>query len=149
MRRDRIVALGLGLFAIIYLVASWRLPRFALSTGVVDSHVFPLILGAALLLLSLIYFLQSGGPKDTSSFFDGVNLPLLVKMMLATVGYALILERLGFVVATAIFLFATMALLGLRGWLKMSAISAGFAVGVYALFAYVLEVQLARGILPF
>lgn len=149
MRRDRIAASGLGLFAIIYMIAGWNLPRFALSTGVIDSYIFPLILGALLLLLSIIYFVQSGGPKDAKSFMDGVNVPLLLKLFGTTVLYALILEPLGFVIATAIFLFGNMLLLGLRNWVKLTLISVGFAIGVYAVFVYVLEVSLARGILPF
>lgn len=149
MRRDRIVALGLMLFSIIYLVASWDLPRFALSTGVVDSYIFPLILGAVLLVLSVVYFMQSSGPKESTSFMAGVNLPLLLKLFGTTVIYALVLEPLGFIIATAIFLFGNMALLGLRAWVKLTVISVGFAVVVYAVFVYVLEVTLARGILPF
>lgn len=149
MRRDRIAAIGLVLFSIIYLVASWNLPRFALSTGVIDSYIFPLILGAVLLVLSIVYFIQSGGPKESSSFLEGVNVPLLLKLFGTTLIYALVLEPLGFIIATAIFLFGNMALLGLRAWVKMTVISAGFAVGVYAVFVYVLEVNLARGILPF
>jgi putative tricarboxylic transport membrane protein len=149
MRREQRVALGLGLFAIIYMVGAWRLPRFALATGVVDAHIFPLVLGALLLVLSVIYYVQAGAKPDGKPLLDGVNLPLLLKLMGATIAYALLLGRLGFVVATSIFLTGTMALLGSRKWGRTISIGVGFSVGVYVIFVYVLKVSLARGILPF
>lgn len=149
MNRDQKMAGGLALFAIIYMVGAWRLPRFALGVSVVDAHVFPLVLGVVLLALSIIYFIQSGGLKDAKPLFDGVDKPLLWKLIGATILYGLVLGTLGFVVATTLFLLGTMYLLGRRRWVSLVTISAGFSVVVYTLFAYVLKVPLAQGILPF
>ncbi len=150
MRREQIVALGLALFSIIYMAGAWNLPRFALATtGVVDAYVLPLILGGLLLLLSLVYFVQSGRTPEGKPIMEGVNIPLLLKLIGATVAYALLLGKLGFIIATSLFLIGTMALLGARPWGKTISIGVGFSVGVYALFVYVLKVSLAQGILPF
>lgn len=149
MRREQIVALGLALFAVVYTVGAWRLPRFALATGVVDAYVFPLVLGGLLLLLSILYFLDSGRKPEGKPLMDGVNVPLLLKLMGATLAYALVLAKLGFVVATSLFLTGAMALLGNRKWGRTVTIGVGFSVVVYTLFAYVLKVPLAQGILPF
>lgn len=149
MRREQPVALGLGLFAILYMAGAWNLPRFALATGVVDAHVFPLILGALLLFLSLVYFVQAGRTPDGPSPLDGVSISLLLKLMGVTIGYALVLGTLGFVVATSLFLTGTMVLLGRRAWVHTISVGVGFALGVYIIFVYGLKVPLAQGILPF
>jgi putative tricarboxylic transport membrane protein len=149
MRRDQWTALGLVLFALVYMGGAWKLPRFALSTGVVDAHVFPLVLGTLLLLLSAALYLQGARQAKGAPLFDGVNRPLLLKLIGATVAYALVLSPLGFVLATSLFLTAAMFLLGRRKWGSTVAIGVGFSAVVYGLFAYVLNVPLARGILPF
>jgi putative tricarboxylic transport membrane protein len=141
--------MGLFLFAVIYLVGSWRLPRFSLGIAVVDAHIFPLVLGSILLLLSILYYLQSAGKPAGKALLVGVDKPLLAKLIGASVLYALVLSTLGYIVATTLFLLGAMHLLGRRNWRSLAAIAAGFSVITYSLFAYVLGVPLARGILPF
>lgn len=149
MHREQRVASGLGLFAVVYLVGAWRLPRFGLGTAVVDAHIFPLILGAILLLLSLLYFLQAGRLAAGRPMLEGVDRRILLALAISTFVYALLLQRLGYLVATALFLGAAMYILGRRGWSALVAVSVGFAVVTYGLFAYLLNVPLSRGILPF
>lgn len=143
------VAVGLGLFALIYSGAAWNLPRFALTTGVVDSYIFPLILGSVLLLLSAVYFVQSAGKAGNKPVMENVDVALLAKLFAATVVYAFILSTLGFVIATIAFLTCNMYLLGRKKWLANIAISAALALVIYTVFVYVLKVNLAKGILPF
>ncbi|HWI53694.1 MAG TPA: tripartite tricarboxylate transporter TctB family protein [Symbiobacteriaceae bacterium] len=143
------VAIGLGLFALIYTGAAWNLPRFALTTGVVDSYIFPMILGCVLLLLSAVYFVQSGGKADTKRMMADVDVPLLVKLFAATAAYAFILSTLGFVIATILFLTCNMYLLGRKKWVTNIAIATGLSMVIYTVFVYVLKVNLAKGILPF
>ena len=143
------VALGLGLFSLIYLGGAWNLPRFALATGVVDSYIFPLILGSVLLLLSIILFVQSRGQTQTKPMLQGVDKPLLLKLFGTTVVYAFILSPLGFVIATTAFLTVNMYLLGRKKWLVNFAVAAGLSLVIYLVFVYVLKTNLAQGILPF
>lgn len=143
------VALGLGVFALIYTGAAWNLPRFALTTGVVDSYIFPMILGCVLLLLSAVYFVQSAGQTTSKKILEDVDVPLLLKLMGATVLYAFILSTLGFVIATILFLTCNMYLLGRKKWVSNIIIAASLSLVIYTVFVYVLKVNLAKGILPF
>jgi putative tricarboxylic transport membrane protein len=149
MVRDQRLAVGLGLFAVIYMVGAWRLPRFALGSSVIDAHIFPLVMGGILLLLSAIFYLQSQGSKPKGPLLEGVEKRLLVKLVGATFLYALVLGTLGYLIATSLFLITTMRLMDYKKWSGAAAIGVGFAAGTYLLFAYVLGVPLARGILPF
>lgn len=153
MGREERVAGGIGLIALVYMIAAWRLPRFALTTTVVDAHVFPLTLGGILLLLSLLYFLQARrvAPKSGTEkpLLDGVNRPVLFQLVGANLLYALILSALGYLVSTILFIASALLILGQRRWGLVAALSVGFAGITYFLFAYLLQVPLARGILPF
>jgi putative tricarboxylic transport membrane protein len=149
MNREQQVAGGLGLFAVIYLIGAWRLPRFALGTAVIDAYVFPLVLGGILLLLSILYFIQSRGLKFDKALLDGVDKPLLLKLIGSCLLYALVLGTLGFLIATTLFLMLGMYLMGRRKWATLASVSIGFSIVTYTVFVYVLGVPLAQGILPF
>ncbi|MGE5674851.1 MAG: tripartite tricarboxylate transporter TctB family protein [Mycobacterium leprae] len=149
--REQKVAIGLSLLAIIYMVGAWRLPRFALGTTVVDSYVFPLIIGAFLLAMSVIYFFVAGrSPKSADKpFWEGVDVKVVVKLVAVSVVYALTLGFLGFIIATTLFLAVAMWMLGTRGWLKLALTPIVFSFAVYSLFVFFLDVPLAQGLMPF
>ncbi|HEY3365518.1 MAG TPA: tripartite tricarboxylate transporter TctB family protein [Symbiobacteriaceae bacterium] len=152
LNREQKVAVGLAAFAIIYMVGAWRLPRFSLGTTVVDSYLFPLVIGAILLGLSAIYFFvaKKADPATANKpLFEGIDLKVVGKLAGASLVYALLLEFLGFVVATTFFLVLTMWMLGQKGLWKLFAVSAGFSVVVYLVFVKVLNVPLAEGVLKY
>jgi len=149
MNREQKIAVGLVVFDIIYMIGAWRLPRFALGASVIDAHVFPLLLGGTLLVLSAIYYVQSARRPDAKPLLDGVDKPLLLKLVGTTAIYALVLGTLGYLIATSVFLVGVMYILGRRSWRGLVGISLGFSAFTYFMFAYVLSVPLAKGILPF
>ena len=140
---DRAIGLVLLIFSILYIRASWSLPRFQM-TAVVDSWVFPLAVGIALLLLSAVLFLR---PQDVQPEIpDQVRRPVFI--LIALLAYALVLDRLGFVVSTALFFFGTSVILGWRRWAVGMGVSVAFSVLVYVTFTRVLAIPLPQGILP-
>lgn len=140
---DRAVGLVLLVFSILYMRASWSLPRFQMTT-VVDSWVFPLAVGMALFLLSAVLFLR---PQDVQPEIpDQVRRP--VSILIALLLYALVLDWLGFVVSTALFFLGTSVILGWRRWVVGMGVSVAFSVLVYITFTRVLAVPLPQGILP-
>lgn len=151
LNREQKVAIGLALFSIIYLVGSWRLPRFALGTTVVDSYVFPLLIGFVLLGLSVIYFIVAGRtPKSADKpFWEGIDVKLVAKLVAASFAYAFTLGFLGFIIATSIFLMGSMYMLGTRGWIRLLVTPIGFSFAIYLLFVNFLNVPLAQGLMPF
>lgn len=153
MVREQRVATGLGLLAVIYIAGAWNLPRFALQSAVVDAHVFPLAQGALLLMLSAIYYVRSSRPRAVSGpeqpLLAGVDRPILLKLWGGSLVYALTLSFLGYLIATSLFLAWSLRVLGVRKPVQLGAIALGFSVVTYSIFAYLLGVPLARGILPF
>lgn len=130
------------LLAILYTWAAWRLPRFQMST-VVDAHVFPVVVGLVLMVLSVWLWAQ----KPTSTFRpDGLVVPLLIGLLM--LAYALALEPVGFVLSTSVFVVATSALLGWRRWLSGILVAVLFSVGTYFIFVRLLSVPLPAGLLP-
>lgn len=63
--------------------------------------------------------------------------------------YILVLERLGFLVATFAFLLLAPAVFGWRRWLTSGSVALAFSAGTYYLFDRILMISLPRGILPF
>lgn len=63
------------------------------------------------------------------------------------IGYVLVFQPLGYLVATAVFLMALMTYLNARRWLVNLAFSILFPVAVYLLFGLVIRVTLPTGVL--
>lgn len=64
-------------------------------------------------------------------------------MLVATVLYVLLLEPIGYVIATALFLYVTFLVMGSKSQLQSAVVSLLFSVGVYVVY-----VQLLKGTLP-
>lgn len=141
---DRIISLGLALFSVLYMMASWRLPRFQMTT-VIDAWVFPLGIGAVMFFLSVALWLQGNrhGPEVPARIRPALYLTATL------VAYGLLMEPVGYVVSTTAFLILASAILGWRKWLSGSGVAVSFAVASYLLFDRFLAVPLPHGILPF
>ena len=67
----------------------------------------------------------------------------------ALAGSLLLLEWLGFLVTTTLFMAVVVFGLGVRSWRILAAVPLGAAVGLYVIFAVWLRVPLPKGILAF
>lgn len=138
---NRKIAWALVALSVGYAIAAWRLPRFQMTT-VVDAHVFPLVVAAALFLLSVWLLFQPGGQMRLP---DRLREPLYIGLLLIL--YALMLVPVGFVISTFAFILAASVLLGWRRWRSGVAVAAGFSVGTYYVFVHLLSVPLPAGLL--
>ncbi len=110
--------------------------------------LYPLVLGTALLGLSLILLAQSfaGKLKEITEIFPrgpGLRRVGVLTAVLFTFGAAL--EYLGFVMCSGLLLGAALRLFGLRQWRKVVFISILTSVVFYYLFSNFLEVPLPPG----
>lgn len=135
--------LSLGVLYEAYRISGIKLPN---SAG-----AFPLLLGV-IMVVSMIAILwgqrhhakpESRGALNETRQFLHEHFPLpIVVFSLMSVGYLLILKPLGFVIATALFLFVSQVYLRHGRWL-MSTIITVVATGViYALFKLLFQVYL-------
>lgn len=104
---------------------------------------FPFWGGVVLALLSLVQILKSLKNGDTLSL-SGLKWSKLLFVTLATLAYLLLLETLGFVTLTFLFLFL-LFLMEYRGWVFSAVCALGGAFSFYALFQLWLKTQLPRG----
>ncbi len=141
---DRIAAL-LFLFAV--LIYGWGGTQLtaSLQGDVIGPAFFPRILTVLGIVLGVLLFVQ-GAPERKTAADDEGNVTALVPaaMLLA---YALVLEPLGFLLATPLFLICTFRYLGHPSWAGVFGYSIGVTVVIFALFKYLLDIRLPLGML--
>ncbi|GIN14229.1 hypothetical protein J26TS2_40960 [Shouchella clausii] len=147
---NRGISLVLIGIAVVYLVMAFQLPKYAFVP--VDSDLVPKMLGASLLVLGICFFFVKD--PDTEEQKKKRTIPKKEVWMLLTVMgliliYITVLEVLGFVIMTTLFILVCSRFLGYRKWLVNAITSIAFSVGVYWLFNYGLAIRLPAGILPF
>jgi putative tricarboxylic transport membrane protein len=104
---------------------------------------FPFWGGVVLGLLSLVHLLKTLKNRDTPSL-SGLKSSKLLLATGATLAYLLLLETLGFVTITFLFLFLLFRL-EYKGWVFSAALALAGAVSSYALFQLWLKTQLPAG----
>jgi putative tricarboxylic transport membrane protein len=148
MRSDTAVAvILLALAGYIFLAAS------ALPFGtarVPQTAFFPKALAVLLAILSLVVLVQTlTGAKTT---FDtekiGVAGWFRIGASLASLtGFALVLERLGFLLSTFLLMVCLLRAIETQSWSKIIAIALVTSLVTYGLFAWLLGVPLPSGVL--
>ena len=104
---------------------------------------FPFWGGLVLGFLSLILLVSALKKRGTITL-SGIRWPKLLLVAAALLGYLLLLEKLGFVIVTFLFLLLLFRLED-KGWVWSVASSALGAVSCYALFKLWLKTQLPAG----
>lgn len=140
------LSVALFVIAIFYLVLAFQLPEYALVP--VDSDAIPKILGFLLLILSIILFFSKDEQKK------GISLPKKeIGMLLGTAGFILLyiflLEIIGFIIMTTLFIFISSRFYGYKNYLTNGIVSIVFSIATYLLFSELLMVRLPSGVLPF
>lgn len=62
------------------------------------------------------------------------------------IGYLLLMQAFGFIIATAVFLFAVMAAVERRSWFDASLVSVGLTAALFGLFGWAFSIPLPQGI---
>jgi putative tricarboxylic transport membrane protein len=136
-----------GLVAVIGIIAisaAWPLAfwsEFGPGPG-----FFPLVLGSGLILMgSVVGVAGWPGRKDASGSDASFRKPLLVAGVMA--GYLAVLDFLGFVVATALFLFTLIHWVESRKAWQALALAIFITLGLHLVFDTLLKTALPLGIL--
>lgn len=145
---DRWLATLSIVFSIIYMIASWRLPRFTMTTAI-DSWVFPMFVGAVEMILSIwLWIIAVGDGSVKKSPWSNLELKGGLAMIILAIAYIILLEPLGFVISSTLFLALSPYFLGWKRWGMSISIAVIFSIGMYMVFK-TLMVPLPQGILPF
>lgn len=144
------IGITVACVSIFYLILSYQLPKYNLA--IVDADVVPKILGWLLLFLSVLLFIRKD--EETAEQKQKRDIPKReIKVLLSVAGfiflYIFLLEILGFVLVTILFVFFCSKFLGFDKLKTNLAVSFLFPICMYAVFVYLLQISLPKGILPF
>lgn len=130
------MAVALALLGAFVLVQASLLRMTSLGGGP-GPGVFPIALGA--LLLGLGAWLTPTAVRERATFG---NLPRLAGLAATLVVYAILLDRLGFVITTSLAMAGMLVAFTTRRRALWAAVGVVGAVAAYALFSSILRVQL-------
>lgn len=156
IRRELIIA-GIVLVAFSVLIGVMSLQLAARRDFRPDSSgMFPLIVGAGLLLFSVLFLIQAFRPKDggfleqhMENEKDRTRMRVVIWVVLVLVAYAALVAVLGYTIATAALFVGVSRLLGEKRWILNVVVGVALAAAVYFGFTLLLGVRLPAGFLGF
>ncbi len=149
-----LLALGVVALGVVVLVETQDI-RVTRAMARVGPRVIPTIVGSGLIVIGIWYAVdvlrRSGDPVETDSEDVDPTLPAdwstIAGIGAALVVYLLTIERLGFIIASALLFIITAIRMGSRAYLGDVAIGILIAVAVYVAFSTGLGVRLPEGVL--
>ena len=159
MKSDRIVIACATLLALVYLYATEQIPALQIGDPM-GAKAMPRLLGVLLLVSVGLLWLEgrlsagklSALPKNTDAVpaaTEQRSPPVVLAVVAWTALYLVVFERLGFCLASAVYLFALMAWFNRGRWLANGLTALLFSLGSYLAFTKLLGVRLPAGLLPF
>lgn len=152
---DRIIFILTVILAVVYLYATEQFPSLEIGDPL-GPKAFPRLLGIGLLmtaagLLAGILRAPKTGAAGSERKDSGDNRHYLVVVAaVAWTGlYLAVFIRLGYAIATTVYLLALMACFHRGKWMTNLLTSVMFGFISYLMFTRLLDVSLPRGILPF
>ena len=159
---NRVIFVFTLLLAGVYLYATEQLPSLAIGDPL-GPKAFPRLLAVGLLFTAVVLLLEiirgrkreaQASPvlaaRETPQDPVGSRAYAIVALVAVwTFFYFLVFERLGFVVATSIYLFVLMTRFNRGKWIANALTAVLFCAGSYYMFTALLGVTLPRGVLAF
>lgn len=148
-RINQKIAVILAILAGVYLLLSFNLPKY--SNAIIDADVVPKGLGLLLMFFAvLLYFdkKQEAEAEKLKRTITKENVLLLVAVLIFILIYIFLLEIIGFLIMTALFIFGCSLFLGYRKHVTNAMVSVIFSLVIYGLFNYLLKINLPAGIIP-
>lgn len=140
-----LVGIFSAVFGIAYAVMSWNLPNASIGNPMAPKY-FPLGVGVLATILAILLIMQGlrkGPAKAGKKVPDKGYWVLIVGLIVCCLVYAFILEKVGFIISTIVFLLGMLFLVnGVKGWLANIATALIYSVGVWYIFEKVFQLSL-------
>lgn len=151
---ELLVALGVIALGIVVLIQTQDI-RVTRAMARVGPRVIPTIVGGGLVLIGVWYAISVLRRSATEIEAESEDVDPTLPADWATIGgigvalvvYMLTIERLGFIIASALLFVITAFSMGSRSYLRDVAVAILIAVGVYVAFSSGLGVRLPEGVL--
>jgi putative tricarboxylic transport membrane protein len=150
--RDALLALLWITIGLAVMVVSHRMSLGSLHTP--GPGLLPFLLGSLLIVVSLPILIgplllskRTAPGSPTAGIWEGVELKNVLIIIISLVAYALLLERLGFILAAFLFLFVLFMAFDSHRWFFALGVSSLTIFVIYLLFIVVLRVELPSGLL--
>ncbi|HNT59273.1 MAG TPA: tripartite tricarboxylate transporter TctB family protein [Rectinema sp.] len=144
-----IISIVLGL---VYSITALRLPRMAMGDRL-GPKIFPYFVGIVTIITGIALILQDRKPEKRSKkaefgFKEHKNLWLnIVILTIAGILYGFFIDELGYMIATALFIFSVSMLINKGKLVQNIVIAVLFSVVTYFVFGVALKLSLPRGII--
>lgn len=155
LTKNKVTGLVALIVGVVYLIATYNLPESAVADPI-GPRAFPFIISACLLAVGLMLVLKKETltAKNRAVVFTWATEKALVLNIIYTcvagVVFGLILEPVGYLISTVLFMTAMMFITyGKSRTFFNIAIALTFSLTTYGLFFGLLDVSLPRGILAF
>ncbi|NBE92098.1 tripartite tricarboxylate transporter TctB family protein [Nonomuraea sp. KC401] len=146
---QRIVSAGFLLAAVVVLAQAYAIPQ-GNGYQAVGPRAFPLLVGGALAVVSVIGLVQAFRPGAGAGAQDAeaeeTHWPSVLMLVAALAGYALVLVPAGYWQATTVFFAVVARVLGSRKVLRDVIVGLVLALATYFLFDRLLGITLPPGL---
>lgn len=132
------------LLGVAVIATGWEL-GFSLSAE--GAGLFPVLVGAGLVLCGLCQVVTASVTDPEGYGLSAINWPMVAKTLGALAAYVLLVNFLGYLATTFLFVLVQAYMLGARGWLKLGAIALGTAVAFAFVFQSWMQMPLPEGVL--
>jgi hypothetical protein len=149
-RTDPVVGIVLILLSIWYGIGARSLPKVHFEE-VIEPNVYPLVLSAVLLLLSILLLLRGlrGKQRYLNSWVPPIEVARQIIFLFAALAvYILLFRTLGYLTSTILFMGGTLKFID-RGRSSFNVILISLLVSAisYGLFIFIFQIPVPRGIL--
>ena len=147
----RAVSISLLIFAAIYLVASLSLPLGRAAKP--GPGLIPVCIGIAITFFSLLHVIEviysekGHSAEKREGALQRRDVLRLAGLIFSFVIYIFLFQILGYILSTIILVGATLHLLAMHGWARITLISIVTSAGSYYIFSKILGIPLPQGIL--
>jgi putative tricarboxylic transport membrane protein len=143
---DIVVALIMVAIGAVVMADSLRLGAGWAEDGP-QSGYFPFYIGLIIVVVSLgtVALAMFGRKQDRGAFVHSVQLRHILRVLLPTTGFIILVGFIGIYVASAIFIGASMRWLGRFRWFTIVAVSLAVPVALFFLFEIWFLVPLPKG----
>lgn len=135
---DRYASIVFLLIGLAFMIGSFGISTTAYGSAV-GPNIFPLGLGAVMVILSIRLFYETLRYKDEDKEKEKLDFKRFFIILGTALLYALTLETLGYVITTFVFLLVGFQVMEKGKWIKSIIIAGLFSFGIYYVFVEILE----------